>query len=230
MSDPAETKPVYRASPPVTARPDRSLLAIVVLAVLALAGTIALLPSLEEKAEGLLADGRYGDAIEMLVAVEDERPLNAYEGYMLFKLYMLNKEPDSAAMLIEQEPALQVDNAWALRQLSDRYREVRNIAGEARALRQLYDVSPTDADFARLRILYRLSGDVASEASLLEQAMAAGRIGKVHGERLAYLRTLPATGSHAAVWIAPSGRFADASPFHLLASSGSPVLPIRSLE
>ncbi|MGB3337882.1 MAG: hypothetical protein WBA73_11950 [Devosia sp.] len=236
MSDPAELedpKPVYRTFPSTSTRPDRTLVAIVLLAVMALAGMVSLLPSPEEKAEGLLAEGRYGDAIEMLVAVEDERPLNAYEGYMLFKLYMLTRQPDNASMLLDQEPALQAGNAWALRQLSDLYREVRNVPGEASALRQLYDLSPTDTDFARLRVLYRLTGDVTNEASLLAQAIAAGHVEKVHAERLAYLRTLPLTGSQAAMWVAPSGSFrvfADAPLFQVLALSDFVAPPTTSLE
>jgi hypothetical protein len=214
MSDPVnfnELKPVHYA--PVTAPPprDRTLMAIVVLGLLALAGTIALLPSSEEKAEGLLAEGRYGDAIEMLVGVEDERSLNAYESYLLFKLYLLARQPDSAAMLLEVEPALQVDNVWALRQLSDLYRQDRNIVGEASTLRQLYDISPTDTDFARLRILYRLTGDASREASLLAQAIAAGRTDRAHLDRLAYLQTHGATG-RAALWVSPSFPLPTSSP------------------
>ena len=236
MSDPAEfdgVRPVYRPVPVASTRPDRTLAAIVVLAVMTLIGTITLLPSPEEKAEGLLADGRYGDAIEMLVAVEDERPLDAYEGYMLFKLYMLTRQPDNASMLLDQEPALQVGNAWALRQLSDLYRDVRNIPGEASALRQLYDLSPTDTDFARLRVLYRLTGDTTNEASLLARAIAAGHVETVHIERLAYLNTLPLTGDQAAIWVAPSGSFrafADAPSFQGLALSNFATAPITPHE
>lgn len=224
MSDPAELddpKLVYRAAPVATRR-DGTLIAIVLLAAAALAGAIALLPSFEEKAQGLMADGRYDDAIQMLVTVENERPLDAYEGYMLFKLYVLTRQPDGAAVLLDREPALQADNAWALRQITDLYRETGNIHGEASNLRRLHDISPTAADFARLRILYRLTGDLANEASLLSQAMAAGRLEKVHVGRLAYLNALPLSGGRAAVWVAPSGKFIDlASPsLQVLASSG----------
>ena len=235
MSDPVEfddPKPVYR-TPPVATRRDGTLIAIVLLAAAALAGTIALLPSSEEKAQGLMADGRYDDAIQMLVAVEDERPLDAYEGYMLFRLYMLTRQPDGAAVLLDREPALQANNAWALRQLTDLYRETGNIHGEASILRRLYDISPTDADFARLRILYRLTGDLANEASLLSQAIAAGRSEKVHTDRLAYLNALPSSGSQAAIWVAPSGKFSDFAtppPFQVLASSGFASPANTSLE
>ncbi len=225
MSDPVEfndPKPVYRARP-AAARQDGTLIAIVLLAMATLAGTIALLPSSEEKAQGLMAEGRYGDAIEMLVSVEDERPLDAYEGYLLFRLYMLTRQADGAAALLNREPALQTDNAWALRQLSDLYRQTGNIQGEASTLRRLYDISPTDTDFARLRVLYRLTGDVDNEASLLAQAIAAGRTDKVYVERLAYLMALPASGTKAAVWVAPSGKFSALgapAPLQVLASSG----------
>lgn len=235
MSDPAEMdhpKPVYRTVPAPT-RPDRSLIAIMLLAVVALAGTIALLPGSEEKAEGLLADGRYADAIEMLVAVEDERPLDAYEGYMLFKLYMLTRQPDNGAMLLEQESALQANNIWALRQLSDLYHETGDVRGEAATLRQLYDVGPNDTDFARLRILYRLTGDLANEASLLSQAIAAGGSDKAHLDRLAYLQSMPLDGNQAAVWIAPSGKFKDfanVSSFQILALSDLAAPPTTALE
>lgn len=235
MSDPAELdgpKPVYRTLP-VASRHDRTLIAIVLLAAVAFVGTIALLPSSEEKAQGLMADGRYGDAIQMLVAVEDERSLDAYERYLLFKLYLLARQPDGAAVLLDSEPALQADIGWALRQLSDLYREAGNIGGETSMLRRLYDLSPTDTDFARLRILYRLTGDLANEASLLSRAIAAGRSEKVHVERLAYLSTLPLDGGQVAVWIAPSGRFSDLSATpeaQVIASSNHAAPPTSLLE
>ena len=219
-------KPIYRLPPPEADRPDRSLLAVIVLAMLALAGVIALLPGTEEKAEGLLADGRYDDAIEILAATGAERPLDPYEDYLLFKLYILTKQPDSAAMLLEQAPALKSENAWARRQLSDLYRETRNFAGEATALRQLYDLDPTDTDFARLRMLYRLTGDAGNEASLLAQAIAAGRSERTFFERLDYLQNRAFDGSQAAIWVAPSGSFsnlAKAPPVQVMASSAAPA-------
>lgn len=210
MSGPAkfqDPKQLYRGAPVAPTRPDRTLLAIMLLAIVSLAGTLALLPGTEEKAEGLLAEGRYADAINTLVAVEDERPLNGYEGYMLFKLYMLAREPDNAAMLIAQQPALQVDNTEALRQLADLYRQLGDMRGEATTLRQIYDASPSDADFARLRVLYRLSGDAAGEASLLTKAIAAGRSDEALLSRLAYLQDLSPTNVRAALWVAPTGNF-----------------------
>lgn len=236
MSDLAEStagKPVYRAPVPPPTKPDRSLVAILLLAVVSLGGTIALLPGSEEKAEGLLAEGRYGDAIEIMATIEDQRPLDAYESYMLFKLYMLTKQPDSAAILLEREPALQAENAWALHQLTDLYRETRDYAGEAGALRQLYDMTADANDFARLRILYRLTGDQANEESLLARAIANGQTADVHTERLAYLRSQPEASSLSAVWLAPSGTFASftpASPIQVIASSDLIVPTITPIE
>src|SRR5699024_4864345 len=100
-----------------------------------------------------LAEGRYGDAIEILATIEDERPLDAYESYTLFKLYVLTKQPGPAAALLEREPALQAENAWALRQLTDLYRETHDFAGEATALRRVYEITAEAHDFARLRML-----------------------------------------------------------------------------
>lgn len=210
MSDLGSTqdpKPLYRSAPAASARPDRTLPAIMLLAVASLAGMLALLPGSEEKAEGLFAEGRYADAIQTLVTAGDDRPLNGYEGHMLFKLYMLTEQPDSAAQLLAEHPALQADSADALRQLSDLYRQMGDIRGEAAALRQLYGTSPNNADFARLRVLYRLTGDTSSEASLLSQAISNGRSDQVSLERLAYLQTLSPTGVRAALWVSPSGRF-----------------------
>lgn len=202
-----DPKQLHRAAATLPKRPDRTLLAIMLLAVVSLAGTLALLPGTEEKAEGLLAEGRYADAINTLVAVEDERPLNGYEGYMLFKLYMLAREPDNAATLIAQQPALQVENTEALRQLADLYRQMGDMSGEATALRQIYDSNPNDADFARLRVLYRLTGDAAGEASLLTKAIDAGRTDEATLRRLAYLQDLSPTSVRAALWVAPTGNF-----------------------
>lgn len=226
-----DPKQLYRAVPATPTRPDRTLLAIMLLAVVSLAGTLALLPGSEEKAEGLLAEGRYGDAINMLVAVEEDRPLNDYEGYMLFRLYMLARQPDSAALLLAQQPALHVDNIEALRELSDLYRQMGDVHGEMTILRRIYDASPSDADFARLRVLYRLTGDTSGEASLLTRAVADGRSDAPSLERLAYLRALSPNGASAAVWVAPSGsfwRFEAARSAQVLALTNlpSPATPL----
>lgn len=237
MSDRAElnlAKPIYRAAAPPLSRPDRSLLAIMLLAIVALAGTLALLPNSEEKAAALLEEGRYSDAIELLVAVEDDRFLNAYEGYMLFKLYVLTRQSDDAAMLLQHEPALQAENVWALRQLTTLYREERDFAGEASTLRQLYDIEPSDEDFVRLRMLYRLTGDLAGEASLLASAIQAGDVRPTHVERLAYLRSASATADFSAVWFAPSGSFSEfaggLASYQILAFSDLSATPTTSLE
>lgn len=197
---------LYRAVPAAPTRPDRTLLAIMLLAAFSLAGMLALLPGTEEKAEGLLAEGRYADAINILVDVEDERPLNNYESYMLFRLYMLTREPDRAAQMIGQPQGLQFDNVEALRQLSDLYRQMGDVRGEVTILRRIYDSNPTDADFSRLRVLYRLLGDTTGEASMLTQAVGSGRSDTPSLERLAYLQE-STNGANVALWVAPSGSF-----------------------
>lgn len=233
MSDPDKgkpQKPEYRSATAIPVRPDRTLLAIGLLAIAVLAGSIAMLPSPEEKAAGLMAEGRYDDAIQILVSLEDERSLNAYEGYTLFKLYMLTRAPRSAVALIDSQPALQADNAWALRQISDLFRQVRDLPGEADVLRRLYDVNPNDADFSRLRILYRLLGDRAREASLLEQAIIAGRSDPSLLDRLAYLKSGNDWGVEAAVWVAPTGQYfelVNTPPLRILALAG-PVIPVNT--
>lgn len=235
MSDLGSTqdlKPLYRSAPAASTRKDRTLPAIMLLAVASLAGMLALLPGSEEKAEGLFAEGRYADAIQMLVAVGDDRPLNGYEGHMLFKLYMLTEQPDNAARLLTQHPTLQADSADALRQLSNLYRQLGDIRGEAATLRQLYGASPNDDDFARLRVLYRLTGDTEGEASLLSHAISDGRSDQVSLERLAYLQTLSPAGVRAALWVAPSGsfwRFEAEQPSQIFALTDfSPATPIAT--
>lgn len=211
MSNPIDlssTGPVRLAPLSQSTRPDRSLIAILLLAVLALGGTIALLPGSEEKAEGLLAEGRYTEAIETLSSLKDDRPLDTYESYMLFKLYLLTKQPDAAEVLLRQEPALQPENAWALRQLAQLYRETRDFTGEATALRQLYDTTPDLNDFTRLRALYRLTGDLTNEASLLAKAVEDGNASPGHVERLAYLLSGPQASKLSAIWLSPFSRFA----------------------
>ena len=225
------TNRVYRAVQPPPGRPDRSLAAIALLAVLSLVGIWALLPSSEEKAAGLYEDARYEDAIAMLVAVEDERFLNAYESYMLFKLYVQTKQPDNAAMVLQREPALQAETDWALRQLGALYREARDFAREAAVLRQLYDLNAGSQDFARLRILYRLTGDAAREATLLAQFVATGHAGPSEIERLAYLRAQPETSTASAIWVAPTSSFSSlAVPYQVLALSELAPPTTLSLE
>ena len=237
MSDrdnPAATGPAQvapAASPP---KRDRTLAAIIVLALVALAGTMTLLPSTEEKAAGLIADERYGDAIELLVDLEDQRELNAYEGFMLVKLYLLAEQPHHAVLALEKEAALRSDNAWALHQLVDLYRKERDFAGEASALRRLYDVGAADDSFGRLYMLYRLIGDVEGEASLLEHAITAGQTSEFYAARLAYLRSRAASSEQSAVWTAPSGAFAGLVPsssVQVLASSAlAPSIPPTAIE
>ena len=65
-----------------------------------------------------------------------------------------------------------------------------------------------------------LTGDTASEASLLAQAIDAGQSNPSHLERLAFLQRQTSAGGRAAVWVAPSGSFGNfaASPsFQVLA-------------
>lgn len=232
MSDRAEFNAPKALVAPV--RPDRTLPVVILLAVMALLGLLALLPGSEEKAEGLLADGRFDDAIAVLVAVEHERPLDAYEGYMLFKLYMLTSRPDNAAQLLAQQPALQTDNALALRQLGALYRQRGDIPGEAAALRQLYDINANDADFSRLRVLYRLSRDVDNEAALLAASIAAGQATDIHRQRLDYLRSTAERGTPSTIWTAATGSYSSvtASPaFHHIAAFAALTTPTTpSLE
>lgn len=232
-TDPIRTRPPHLSALVTPRRPDRTLPAIIVLAGIALAGGIALLPSFEEKAEGLLADGRYDEAIDMLVDAESQRPLDGYESYLLFRLYTLVREPDAASTVLAREPALQANTAWALRQLSDLYRETRDLEGETSALRQLYDVAPSDADFFRLRALYRLSGDSAGEASLLVKAISSGQSQPAYIERLAYLQTHSASAGPAAVWAAPTGNFwptTQATSFDVLAEPDLAHSTLKSFE
>ena len=236
MSDHDNRSPRVSAqvAPEAARRPDRTLAAIVVLAVIALAGTITLLPSTEEKAAGLIADERYDDAIELLVGLEDQRELNAYEGFMLVKLYLLADQPHQAVQALEKEAALRSDNAWALHQLVDIYRAERNFVGEASALRRLYDAGAADDAFGRLYTLYRLIGDAEGEASLLEQAIAAGQAGEFYAERLAYLRSRATLAEPSALWTAASGAFAGVAhnlSVQVLASSAlAPPMPPIAVE
>lgn len=210
MSNPGDVtdaSSLYMAPVSPPPRRDRSLIAILLLAMLAFGGTIALLPGPEEKAEGLLADGRYGEAIATLASIEDERPLDEYESRMLFKLYVLTKQPEPAAFLMRREPALQAESTWTLRQLAQLYRETSDFTGEANTLRQLYEVSREVTDFVRLQTLYRLMGDQTSEASLLDQAIANGDASEVHVRRLAYLQSEPQTNTLAAIWLSPRSSF-----------------------
>ena len=188
-------------------RADHTLLAIIILAALALAGTIALLPSPEEKAAGLIAERRYDEAIQMLVSQDEQHGLNAYEGFMLSQLYVLAKQPDKAKGLLEAEASSQADNSWALRQLVMLYRQSGDFAGEATSLRRLYDGAGTPEEFQRLRVLYRLLGDKDGEASLLERAVALGHASGSDISRLDTLITRPANSSLSAVWTAGSGHF-----------------------
>lgn len=216
----------------VVDKPDRTLAAIVVLAGLALAGTLALLPSSEEKAAGLFEEARYDEAISLLVSLEGQRTLNAYEDFMLFKLFVLTKQPDRAVALLDQHADLQVDYNWALEQLTGLYRESRDYAGEASVLRRLYDANPTDIAFQRLRALYRLTGDVEGETSLLQRAIASGQAGSAHLERLSYLESLPRTGGSSALWTATAGDFAniEAPGIRIVAVSEFAAPPASSVE
>ena len=198
---------------------------------LALGGTIALLPGSGERAEGLLDDGRYGDAIGVLAAVEGHRPLDAYEGYLLFKLYMLTKQPENAATLLAREPALLAKDAAVLGALAALFREQGKLGGEAATLRQRFEISPSGEDFARLRVLYRLLGDAGGEAWLLAWAIAAGQAEPDDIDRLAYLRALPDRGHDAALWVAPASRFSGlATAGAVPAFSHFAAFPATSLD
>jgi len=236
MSNPddvTDARTLYLAPVSPPPRRDRSLIAILLLAILAFGGIIALLPGPEEKAEGLFADGRYEEAIATLASIEDERPLDEYESHMLFKLYVLTRQAERAAFLLRREPSLQAETAWTLRQLAQLYRETSDFTGEASTLRQLYEFSPEAADFTRLRMLYRLSGDHTNEASLLALAIGNGDASEAHAKRLAYLHSEPQASKLSAIWISPFSSFVRvASPSRVAASmSGGQAAPkITSIE
>lgn len=189
-------------------KPDRSLWAIVLMAFLAMAGAVALLPSSGEKAEALAAEGRFNDAIAILNSVEQQRPLDVYESYLLFKLYVMTKQPDSAASLIDSQLAVNPQATGGINQLAALYRDNHDYAAEAAVLRKFYDTGPNQPAFDRLRVLYRLIGDAAAEASLLVKGIAAGQTKPEDLQRLIALQSAMWTGAQVAVWADPSGSFA----------------------
>lgn len=189
-------------------RPDRSLAAICLLAALSLVGTIALLPSTEEKAAALIADKKYDQAITMLTDLDQGKGLNSYEAFMLAQLYTLSGQKDAAVHFLERQLAAAPDSTWALQQLADLYRSERQFPEEALALRQLYALDPQPERFDRLRELYRLLGDVRGEQELLTQAVAAGHASETDVKRLDYLRSGGTSSGQSFLWTDNSGRFA----------------------
>jgi tetratricopeptide (TPR) repeat protein len=187
-------------------RPDYSLAVIIVLAILTLAGALALLPSAEEKAAALIARERYVEAIALLEQRDGQNLLNSYEAFSLTRLYRLTGSDSKATNLLERTLERAPDSRWARDELIEIYRSEGRHEEEARLLQQVFSASPDKPSFKRLLGLYRLDADRDSERTLLVEADAAGLASQPERRRLNWLQVNGSGTSAGALW-----RAADAA-------------------
>jgi hypothetical protein len=132
MLNPAESRPALHGNVSSSGRrPDRSLRAILLLAVIALGGVWSLLPDAEEKVAGLIDDGRYASALSMLDAARAEGPLTDYQNQMLLKLYVLTIDRLSTAPLLTAVPVLQATSSEMTRRALLLFRDAEGTPAEA---------------------------------------------------------------------------------------------------
>ncbi len=196
---------------------DYSLWAVGLLAVLTVAGAMALLPNTEQKASALLASGRYSEAVGLLAKVDELRGLDRHEMRLVSELYPLWQQQRQTPVVPLAQLDLTAEDLWIMQQMVVQHRQTRDFWKEAALLRPLFEKAPTLERLNRLQALYRLNGDVAKEQSLLVLAAAAGL---ATNAQLTRLTTLSSTTGHeralhSAIWTSPDGRFSAA-----LADSG----------
>jgi tetratricopeptide (TPR) repeat protein len=155
-------------------RRDRSLPIIAMLAGLTLLGSIAFLPSPEEKVAVLMAVGQYDKAISVLYEVEQGRELNGYEAHALNRLYLLTEQEQAAIDLLDRQAAFPDRVAWSLVERAKIYRALGDYRSEAASLSRLFEIDATALVYRRLLIIYRLLGQFEDEVRIVELGTKAG--------------------------------------------------------
>jgi tetratricopeptide (TPR) repeat protein len=184
---------------------EYSLLLAIVLGVFTIAGAYALLPSTEQKAAALIAEGRSDEARTMLEDSRSDGEFTSYERFMLADLYVGAGDREQAIGLLEPMASDPVHAPSTLNRLMTLYGQAHDAEGQIQTARRLYDLYPTEQIYARLRVLYRLLGEWKVEASFLDRAIAAGHATHADVLRRDHLGIVsPEIMAATAVWRAPA--------------------------
>ena len=183
---------------------DYSLLLAIALGMLTIVGAFALLPSTEEKASAMLAEGRPAEARALLESREAGDGLTSYERLMLADLYAGAGELSPAGDLLETLATEPAHTALALSRLVTVYGKAGDYSQQLGAALRLYEQQPSQELYARQRSFSRLLGDWHQEALFLDAAIRAGHATPADFQRRQHLRTVSADVMAAtAVWRAP---------------------------
>jgi tetratricopeptide (TPR) repeat protein len=162
----------------------RHILFIGVVAVLALASGVAMVPGEREQWTMLVRDGRNQEALALLEARYAAGRRESDAVVHLYRLYMGLAEIEKATRVMQEFTAEKPDDPQRLEMLARHYADIQDTPAETRALQALFELQPSLPTARQLLIHYRLDGDFTREQALLRVLLAHEMITANDAERL----------------------------------------------
>jgi len=153
----------------------------------AIAAGVAMVPGERERWTMLVRDNRNDEALDILKASYRAGQRDADAVLQLYKLLMSLAEIAQATQVIEQFVADRPGDVEAITLLAKHHGDTQNVHGEERALRRLFELSPSQGTAQRLLSIYRLDGAFDQEEGLLRSLLARQIIAANDAERLGLL-------------------------------------------
>lgn len=185
--------------------PERSLLLVMIIVVMTILAAIAMLPNTEEKAQVLISQGRFEDAVSLYEQKRDTVRLNPFETYSLANLYQSASRFEALEALLEDEIVRRPDSDWARTMLAGLFRDEGRLNEEAQALSAVFTRLPNQADYRRLIVLYRLLGDRDGERATIEIGRAEQMATPSDLRRLDTLSSPQADAAPSVLWRSADG-------------------------
>lgn len=162
----------------------RHVLLTLLLIVAAIAVGVAIVPGEREQWTMLQRDNRNEEALAILDTRYRAGHRDADTLLQLYKLLMSFAEVSRASEVIEQFVAARPEDVQAVARLAKHYADTENVAGEEKALRRLFELSPSQETAQKLLSLYRLRGAFDQEESFLRLLLTKDFIVAPDAERL----------------------------------------------
>ena len=153
----------------------------------AIAAGVAMVPGERERWTMLVRDNRNEEALDVLKASYRAGQRDADAVLQLYKLLMSFAEIARATQVIEQFVADRPGDVEAITLLAKHNRDAQNVYGEERALKRIFELSPSQGTAQRLLSIHRLNGAFDQEERLLRSLLARQIIAANDAERLGLL-------------------------------------------
>ena len=150
----------------------RHILLMLALTASALAAGVAMVPREREQWTMLIRDERNEDALALLDARYRAGARDSDAVLHLYKLLMSFAEIERATRVVEDLAAERPNDSMVLALLAKHYGDIQDRPDEIRALKRLFDLSPSLQTSGRLLSLYRMDGAFDSEEELLRTLYA----------------------------------------------------------